>query len=170
MLNERRVEQETYRHYVKTARRMRGSKYSLLVAKEWGTIVGVIEMGMQQYKPTTGGKEIESLATIGMICVDPNYRGQRIASALVDKCEELSLSLWNETIICADVEPKNEAASNLFQSRGYTVMAESVIVAVRGPGGLQERQHIRLVKSFAADADERSQHILKTDDRASNPA
>mmetsp|Transcript_13273 Transcript_13273/g.27517 ORF Transcript_13273/g.27517 Transcript_13273/m.27517 type:complete len:269 (+) Transcript_13273:112-918(+) len=162
MWNDARLEQQAYQRYVSTARRMRGTKYALLVAKEWGAVVGVIEMGIQQFNqseaskvetscPTinTGTQPLSSVATIGMVCVDGEYRGLGIAHELVNHCEEMAQHVWNETIICADVEPQNGAALRIFQSRGYQVVDDSVIVPVRHYGKLQRRQHIRLAKHFS---------------------
>ena len=151
---EKWLEQDTYKRYVCTARRMRGAKYALLVVKEWGSIIGVAEMGMQQSNnndllvPRNG---TESFATVGMICVDERYRGRGIANALVERCEVLASTVWNETLVCADVEPHNEAALRLFQGRSFEILDSPVIVSVRRLGKMEERPHVRLRKEFQSN-------------------
>ena len=39
---------------------------------------------------------------------------------LLQKSEQVATEIWNETFICADVEPDNVPALSLFEMGGYT--------------------------------------------------
>ena len=78
------AETYTYNQYVSTARKMQGSKYTILLAKsQSGQVIGMAELGMQR------SNEGEHRATIGVLCVDENYHKRGVGNALVCKCQEI---------------------------------------------------------------------------------
>jgi len=143
------TERYNYRHYVTTARRMRGLKYSVFVAKDGcvtdggsgfgGKVVGVAEIGLKQQEHQQQQEDRQSfqqqqqmycLPTIGSLCVDPDYRRMGIARGLVERCEELVRTTWNNgdgndnhgrhDAIVAEVRVTNSDARRFFEACGYS--------------------------------------------------
>lgn len=144
MIVKPRLESLTYQHFVSTARKMQGSKYSILLAKEHGNVVGMIEFGinssMDPLKRTmtedadgtnsndsSQSCDVDSVLmkrrgrpTIGLLCVDPKYRKRGIAKELVRRSEDIVLNIWKDEMIYAEVQPNNDKAMSFFQSTcGY---------------------------------------------------
>ena len=72
------AEESTYRQYVSTARKMKGTKYEILVAKAtWGQVIGLAELGIN--RDDSGHRR----ATVGVLCVDQEYRKQGVGVALL---------------------------------------------------------------------------------------
>lgn len=138
------TEDYTYRQYVRTARRMRGKKYCLLVAKEYHDedlengkydVVGMVEMGMSicpvssstadnngstlSYESQSANEEPKPQPTIGVLCVKSTHQKQKIGSALIQKCEQIVQEVWKEHSIFVDVEPTNDRALAFFEKCGY---------------------------------------------------
>ena len=156
------TEEFTYKRYVSLARKMRGKKYCLLVAKQIDMdsddvsssslgrsngVVGMVEMGMSlcpvdaNNTSTTAyddeinksSKEVMSPSPlIGVICVSPTHQKEGIGTKLLNKCEEVARDIWKEEFICVDVEPNNTPALSLFEMGGY-------VESLDGEGGVLKR-------------------------------
>lgn len=57
---------------------------------------------------------------IGMIVIDPEYRGRGIASRLVDLCIDKMIVEDEVDEICLETEVDNAMALRLYESRGFT--------------------------------------------------
>ena len=44
------------------------------------------------------GNKRASAITIGVLCVDARYRGRRVASALVQRCEHIVTAVWGNGV------------------------------------------------------------------------
>jgi ribosomal protein S18 acetylase RimI-like enzyme len=135
-------EQDTYNQLVNNARKMRGMKYSVLMAKDRGRVVGAAEIGVkfdgQAKRPT-----------IGSLCVDPGYRRLGIGSALVSKCEQVVGAVWDDKTIYAEVDIENNDSLQLFLCCGYvTIEADPILVEVRRGGKSVYRPHYHLYKNM----------------------
>jgi len=138
------TEQYTYRQYVQTAKKMKGNKYALYLAKEYNPgeenddsrpfyeVVGMIELGMvlqpmeimqkTNDNTTIGDGETIGLRprpTVGVLCVKPSHQNKGIGKALLMKCEEEVSGVWNETHMFIEVEPNNESARQFFKLCDY---------------------------------------------------
>jgi ribosomal protein S18 acetylase RimI-like enzyme len=135
------AEESTYRHYVSTARKMKGTKYEILVAKaKWGQVIGLAELGIN--RDDSGDRR----ATIGVLCVNQEYRKQGVGFALLCKCQELVGALWKDEVLYAEVESSNKDAIAFFESCGFQ-KREGMKVMVRlrrGGRTLEERPHLLL--------------------------
>jgi len=142
------MERQLTSRYEGLARRMRGRKYALLLAKRWKEdgrgreVVGMAELGMYPTPPlwqneleSSGANEAEGvivkeigegdvkpMPTVGLIAVSPSARGVGLGRALVQICEEIASShSWGvKSHMLAAVEPDNHGAMQLFVSSGYT--------------------------------------------------
>ena len=146
------TKQFNYRQYVETARRMKGKKYSILIAKTDSSdaataqvsadlVVGVVEIGIK-YDATVEEKVVDDddddddnstgqngtslqgtiaarRPTIGSLCVHPDYQTQGVGRALVNTCEKLIQSQWEEDTIYAEVQLLNANALAFFDACGY---------------------------------------------------
>ena len=136
---QRQTQDALYRRYVRTARQLKGSKYAVLVAKEWGQVLGVAEMG----------KDEQRRPILGVLSVSPIARRQGIGAALVQKCEEIAVTVWQEEKLWVEVETTNHAALHFFQfACGYTDTDERSMVAVQRRQGVEEKPHVVLSKSL----------------------
>jgi GNAT superfamily N-acetyltransferase len=140
LIEKRIAEQATYRRFVKTAKRLRGTKYSLFVAKEEGQVIGVAEMGIRDMETKR--------VTIGVLCVDKDHRQKGVGSGLIQHCERLAAELWNENDIHAEVEEQNIKALALFNSRGFVQADQRVIVGVQRGRKLEQIPHVLLSKQL----------------------
>lgn len=123
--------QDIYKRYTRTARKLKGTKYNLFLAKQdYATemdsnmeeIVGVVELGMtlaNEVENNPPNSKRKARATIGVLCVKEEYQGQGIGSALVSKCQERAKDVWMEDEIYVEVEPSNKNALAFFHSCGY---------------------------------------------------
>lgn len=139
------AEASAYNQYVSTARKMRGTKYAILLAKsKWGQVVGMAELGMKL------NQEGERRATIGVLCVDENYHKLGVGNALVCKCQEIVQAVWKEESISAEVEPCNGGAIAFFESCGFQRMQGTrVMVSLRRGGReLEQRPHLLLTSNL----------------------
>ena len=132
-----------YRRYVRNARQLRDAKYAVLVAKQWGDVLGVAEMG----------KQADRRAVVGVLSVAPAARRQGVGAALVKHCEATAANVWNETTLWVEVETTNQSARRFFESCGYKVVVgqeeeEPTMVAVQTRNGLEKRPHVVLAKSL----------------------
>ena len=115
------LEWSTYRRYVQTARKLKGVKYAILIAKQMtqgqnNRVVGMVEIGMTK---RLSGKVVP---TLGVLCVDPEFQRNGIGSSLVDRAEKLVQNVWNvtsTTSIHVEVETNNHPSLEFFHSRGY---------------------------------------------------
>jgi len=142
LLENRRNEHWTYRNYVRTARKMKGNKYAILLAKEDGRVIGAAELGIHLDQNKT------KRATIGVLCVDRQFRHNGIATALVQRCEHLVANVWHDDCVYAQVEPKNVQALGLFQSCGFVIGDQRQRVMIRRKGKFESRSHLLLSKQL----------------------
>ena len=132
--------------YISNARKMRGKKYALLVAKSFGSnnndnnnnrvikpgqVIAMAEVGVSRYPilsdvTGTGGSsddrehdETDVLASIGVLCVEESQRRSGAASELLKAAESLARRRWNETSLYAAVEESNTGALRFFNAAGY---------------------------------------------------
>ena len=132
--------------YISNARKMRGKKYALLVAKSFGSdnndnnsnrgikpgqVIAMAEVGVSRYSilsdvTGTGGSsderehdETDVLASIGVLCVEESQRRSGAASELLKAAESLARRRWNETSLYAAVEESNWPALSFFNAAGY---------------------------------------------------
>ncbi len=141
------TEDFTYRQYVSTARRMRGKKYCLLLAKEYASeeeslkgvyaVVGMVEMGLS-ICPTVTCLDLDEIVagdssedcevmpqpTIGFLCTKSSHRNRGIGLSLVQKCEEIAQDVWNEQHVFVDVDPNNFKAISFFERADYEYVLE----------------------------------------------
>lgn len=141
MMEKSLTEQFTYNNYARTARKMRGKKYAIYIAKEYNTgskennfrafyeVVGMAEIGLTLAPSTVVEDEdlgmpttfsaLMPRATVGVLCVKPTFQQKGIGQALLDKCEETIVDVWGEKEIIVEVEPGNAAALKFFRKSNY---------------------------------------------------
>jgi ribosomal protein S18 acetylase RimI-like enzyme len=137
----------TYSQYVGTARKMKGAKYSVLLAKEAEEVIGVAEIGI-----SFDAKDKDRRPTIGLICVSKAYRQQGVGAALVERCERLVADVWNGTTLYAEVEERNERAVEFFQSLGYCAEDDRrVMVTLRHGLQFEQVPHLLLSQKLKRD-------------------
>jgi ribosomal protein S18 acetylase RimI-like enzyme len=138
----RRQTQDTlYRRYVRNARKLKGTKYAVFLAKEWGEILGVAEMGIRQ-----SNNNQPQRPTLGVLCVSPNARRRGVGTALVQKCEQVAAEVWQEENLWVEVEKSNIQAKQFFEMCGYLDTAERSMVTVQQGQSVEQRPHIVLSK------------------------
>lgn len=120
------LEWSTYRRYIKTARKLKGMKNNIFVAKhihKEDQIVGMVEVGMT-VRPPNG----IVVPTMGVLCVDPEFQRCGIGSTLVYKTEQLVQNVWNitsDTSIHVEIETDNPNSLSFFKSRGYQLKEDN---------------------------------------------
>ena len=165
------TEMFTYRQYVRTARRMSGKKYSVIVARRTNSIsgnkevVGMMELGMTllllpddavsdarpvpvSVTPTPTPTPLP-VPMMGVLCVRHDYRRDGIASELIAKCEDIVFRVWKEKHVYVQVEPSNVAALALFEnSNGFcrTSSHQMINATVARRRKYEKRQHLVLKK------------------------
>lgn len=119
------TEQYTYNQYVRTARRLQGTKYGVYVAKDdkcynyyrdnFGNdddsdqVLGMVEVGMTRINIDALDLEQEETPMIvpmlGVLCVREDFRRDGVGSALISECESLIRNVWlrrrNNTAPCS---------------------------------------------------------------------
>lgn len=60
---------------------------------------------------------------VNRVAVHPDFRGQRLASKLIDKCEEF-LRECGALVICALIEDPNLPSMSAFEHAGYSCLDE----------------------------------------------
>jgi ribosomal protein S18 acetylase RimI-like enzyme len=55
---------------------------------------------------------------VNRVAIDPDYRGQRLASRLIEKCEEFLVE-QGALVICALIEDVNTPSMSTFERSGY---------------------------------------------------
>ena len=147
------TEENLFKQYTSTVRRMRGKKYCLLVAKESlpdkegsvrdDVVVGMVEMGLSlcpvslhQMEDFPGSERISESArpqaTLGVLSVKQSHQRFGVGKLLVQKCEEVAAELWGEQGIFVDVEPHNQNALSFFERCGYEILLdENGVLQVR---------------------------------------
>ena len=143
------IAQQYTSRYITNSRKMRGKKFSLLVAKSYGTtannaddgesnqngnrilpgqVIGVAELGLSRYPIISGNSTAATLssdpttdvvASVGVICVQNSQRGEGVGSELLAASESIVRSRWNETSLYAAVEESNAGALRFFHEAGY---------------------------------------------------
>eukprot|EP00977_Amphora_coffeiformis_P019823 scaffold7485_cov176-Amphora_coffeaeformis.AAC.10 len=149
----RQVQDALYRRYVQTARQLKGSKYAVFLAKEWGQVIGVAEMGIGDGGGGGGSDATERRAILGVLCVSPTARRQGIGAALVQRCEEVATQIWQEETLWVEVETTNSQALRFFESCGYIDTEQRSMVAVQRRQVLEETPHVVLAKPLIAHKD-----------------
>lgn len=142
----RQAQDALYRRYVRTARQLKGSKYAVLVAKEWGQVLGVAEMGIGGDGGSSNDPSSERRAILGVLCVSPDARRKGIGAALVQRCEEVATQVWKEETLWVEVETSNAQALQFFESCGYVDTDERSMVAVQRREAVEETPHVVLAK------------------------
>lgn len=140
----RQAENAIYKRYVRTARHMQGSKYSVLLAKEWGQVLGVAEMGIS----TNGDRR----ATLGVLCVSPTARRTGVGRALVARCEEIASNIWHEDVLWVEVEATNEKALSFFSACEYYCSDSkewSMVPVQQQRGVVVKKPHVVLSKTLS---------------------
>ena len=143
------AEDSLYRRYVRTARQLKGAKYDVLLAKEWGQVLGVAEMGIGD----GGSDEAERRAILGVLCVSPEARRKGIGAALVRRCEEIATQVWQEETLWVEVETTNRQALRFFETSGYMDTEERSMVAVQRRQVIEETPHVVLSKRLVIHED-----------------
>lgn len=168
------TEQYTFRQYVQTARKMKGKKYALYLAKEYNPgsvkdgsegrpfyeVIGMIEMGMV-LEPRGDSEcsnfddiQLKARATVGVLCVKPDHMNKGVGKALLNKCEQVGREIWNETQLYIEVEPQNERALQFFFSCGYCICLDKFgkemvhIANVCRKRKVEERPHYVMSKTI----------------------
>lgn len=136
------TEQFTYQQYVSTARKMRGSKYDIILAKDQDRVIGMAEVGVVSRDGDS------RRATIGVLCVDPEYRGSGVGKELVKRCERIVADVWKDQHMYAEIESSNQKALVFFESQGYATGQEEVMVTVRRRRQEEQRPHLLLHKAL----------------------
>jgi ribosomal protein S18 acetylase RimI-like enzyme len=144
-------EDSTYNQYVSTARKMKDTKYAILVAKQGnhGPVIGMAELGVNRGSDNEGDRR----ATIGVLCVDAKYQKQGVGNELVHKCQKLAMEVWNKHAIYAEVEPCNQGAISFFESCGFESKegTEVMVSLRRGGRRLEDRPHLLLSYNLTVD-------------------
>ncbi|GAX24107.1 hypothetical protein FisN_9Hu359 [Fistulifera solaris] len=141
------TEANTFRQYTQTAKRMRGKKYNLFVAKELGRVIGMAGVGINN------GARSEKRPTIGLICVEEAFRQKGgVAADLVTHCEHLVRNVWNETVLFAEVEPTISAALQFFRLEDFhSVDNQTMNVNVRRGLRMEKMPDLLLLKKLRID-------------------
>jgi ribosomal protein S18 acetylase RimI-like enzyme len=146
-------EDSAYSQYVSTARKMKGTKYAILVAKQgtFGRVIGMAELGVH---PGNDNEVEDRRATIGVLCVDARYQKQGVGNELVHKCQKLAMEVWNKHALYAEVEPCNQGAISFFESCGFeNKQGTEVMVSLRRAGRrLEERPHLLLSYNLTVES------------------
>lgn len=151
------AEEATYRQYVSTARKMKNAKYAIFVAKQWGSVIGMAELGVNRGDDGERGR-----ATIGVLCVNEKFQKQGVGNQLVAKCVQLAEEVWKEEVLYAEVEPSNAGARAFFEkSCGFENNKDDAPVMVRlrsrGSRRVDERPHLLFRYNLTAtEVDEQS--------------
>uniref|UniRef100_A0A7S2SDJ9 N-acetyltransferase domain-containing protein n=1 Tax=Eucampia antarctica TaxID=49252 RepID=A0A7S2SDJ9_9STRA len=114
----------TYNRYVKTARKLKGMKHTIFLAKhsQSDEVLGMVEVGMT-VRPPNG----IVVPTMGVLCVDPDFQRCGIGTLLVHETEHLVQNVWNlttsvtTTSIHVEIETDNPNSLAFFKSRGYAI-------------------------------------------------
>lgn len=140
LFGRRQAQDALYRRFVQTARRMKGAKakYAVLVAKDWGQVLGVAEMGIS----TMGDRR----AILGVLCVSPTARRKGIGQGLVQECENMAARVWQEDVLWVEVETTNDKAWSFFSACGYMDTEERSMVTVQQRQRLEKKSHAVLSK------------------------
>ena len=175
------IAQQYTSRYITNSRKMRGKKFSFLVAKSYGTtannaddgesnqngnrivpgqVIGVAELGVSRYPIISGNNTAASLssdattdvvASIGVICVQNSQRGVGVGSQLLAASESIVRSRWNETSLYAAVEESNAGALRFFHEEGYENSGLVVEVEVVERMNREKRPHLLLTKRLVDD-------------------
>lgn len=165
------TEQYTFRQYVQTARKMKGKKYGLFLAKEYNPgiseklneearpfyeVIGMVEIGMVleciQNSTVEDSRSIRPRATVGVLCVKSNHMNKGVGKELLHKCEEVVREVWNETELFIEVEPTNKRALKFFTSCGYDTCLDRLgkemihVATVSRKRKMEERPHFVMSK------------------------
>lgn len=137
------TKRRTYRRYAENARRLRGAKYDLLVARDSGKeVIGLAELGVN----ASGD---EPRPTLGVLCVRKEFRGRGAGRKLVQACEKRASIRWRESVLYTEVEPSNDRALAFFDALGYYHTGETVAANVRTNYRHEEsRPHLLLCKTL----------------------
>jgi len=135
------VQRAFYVDFVKNAKRMKGNKYNIFIAKEADEVIGIAEIGLRSLDGD------DKRPTIGMICVSKDFRQQGIGAGLVQRCQRLVDDVWDDNKLFAEVEEQNLKALSFFNNLGFQVENnKTAIVTVRRKLDLVERPHLILSK------------------------
>jgi ribosomal protein S18 acetylase RimI-like enzyme len=160
LVQKRQCTRQTYEQYTRTARKMRRMKHTILLAKDQGLVIGMVEMGISSVAAAVGGNSTDSTTavaaaelrrpTIGVLCVAARYRQQGVAKDLVDRCIQIASNqeYWGGDYhdIYAEVEPDNGPALAFFSSQGFVPERSGLLqnVTVRRRNRVETRPHLLL--------------------------
>jgi ribosomal protein S18 acetylase RimI-like enzyme len=114
LIEKDQAERAAFRQYVGTAKKLKDAKYSILLAKEKGEVIGLAEVGIPVFNDT-------AKPTLGALCVSKDYRKQGIGAALVVHCQSLVTDVWKDDTLYAQVEEGNPKAIAFFKAVGFRV-------------------------------------------------
>jgi len=151
LVDEKITQRFTYNTFVRNARKLNGKKYAIFVAKNGDDVIGMVELGMalMDKSITEAGNVRKPYATIGVLCVQDEFKKYGVGSALVKKCEHVVNTMWDENEVYVQVEPHNSVAMKFFEEKCEycnTNMLKNVTVARRRT--FEERPHLILKKYF----------------------
>jgi len=121
-----------YRHYVQTARRLRGKKYAIHLAKDAisGQVIGIAEVGRsaiassKQVDPSS--RDTKVVTTVGVLAVHPQARRYGIARRLLEQCLETA-TLWESSHLFVEVEPTNHVMMACLDSLSFSRVSDALI-------------------------------------------
>lgn len=153
----RRIQHE-YKHYTSTARRMRGKKYAIILAKDSlsDDVVGICELGVSQIG------ENEFSPTIGVLAVHPVAQRKGIAQRLIARSEEIASSeAWGYNAVCGQILPRNIASIRAFEKAGYTRKKDQLVkVSIRRGFDNVEELHYIYQKNVSRQQDEMKPSLM----------
>ena len=165
LVQKRQCTRQTYEQYTNTARKMRRMKHTILLAKDQGLVIGMVEMGISSVTAAAGIVAENATAstsavvaaqqrrpTIGVLCVAARYRQRGVAKDLVDRCIQIvsNQEYWGGDYhaIYTEVEPHNEPALAFFSSMGFVPERSGLLqnVSVRRRNRVEARPHLLLAR------------------------
>jgi len=144
LLEQQQTINQVYQRHVATARQLQGStKYVVLVAKEeqHGAVIGMVELGVSTSRR----------ATVGVVCVDPNWQGCGVGTMLLNKCIDVVCRVWKDCRLYVEVEESNQSAIQFFEKQGFVTTGQTVVVKVQLKQRVEERPHVVLCKDLTME-------------------
>ena len=99
----------------------------------------------------------------GVLCVDADFRGSGVASALVDRCERIVADTWSDAAIYAEVEAGNRRALSFFESAGFMQVPDrgEQLVQVRQGHKVKAVPHLLLSKTLDSTKNEKLNEVSR---------
>ena len=100
----------------------------LVMESEEGRLIGAIELSVQRdfevmraLEDVRGSTRDDEYAYLSCMCVDEDFRGQRIATSLVRAGEKVAIT-WGFNLTTLHVYEENDAALRAYERCGYKVL------------------------------------------------